>query len=122
MTRKTAKTKPKRKTAARSTWPVQEARAHLSAVIDAALAGKPQRITRNGKDTVVVIREADAPSKKPGDMKRFLALMQNSPLGELIEEGLIDFDAMRRESPLGPPIDFDDERFRDDPLDPKETA
>lgn len=111
MARKPAKLKktpalPRR--APRQTWPVQEARAQLSALIDEALAGKPQRITRNGKETVVVVREADFAPKKPGDMKKFMALFQNSPLTEALEEGLIDFDAMRRESPLGPPIDFSD--------------
>lgn len=114
--------KPKKK-AARSSWPVQEARAQLSAVIDAALAGKPQRITRNGKDAVVVVRATDFAPKKAGDMKRFMALFQNSPLTEALEEDLIDFDAIRREDPpLGPPIDFDDERFIDAPRDPKRRA
>ena len=41
------------------TWTVQEARAHLGDVIDAALRGRPQRVTRRGKDTVVVVSEEE---------------------------------------------------------------
>ena len=40
-------------------WSAREARARLSALIDAALAGGPQRVTRRGKAAVVVISEAD---------------------------------------------------------------
>ncbi|HEY8382282.1 MAG TPA: type II toxin-antitoxin system Phd/YefM family antitoxin [Microvirga sp.] len=40
-------------------WTVQDARAHFSDVIDAALKGKPQRVSRRGKDTVVVISEEE---------------------------------------------------------------
>jgi len=111
MAKKSTKVKKKRPSApaTRHTWPVQEARAHLSAVIDAALTGKPQRITRNGKETVVLVRESDfAPGKKFATTKEWLAALQNSPLSELIEEGLVDFEAMRRESPLGPPVDLPD--------------
>ena len=39
------------------TWSVQDARAHFGDVIDAALEGKPQRVTRRGKKAVVVIAE-----------------------------------------------------------------
>lgn len=37
------------------TWNAQDARAHFSEVLDAALAGCPQHVTRGGRDTVVVI-------------------------------------------------------------------
>jgi prevent-host-death family protein len=40
------------------TYPLNEARADLSKLIDRALAGEPQRITRYGKDAVVVVSEA----------------------------------------------------------------
>jgi prevent-host-death family protein len=93
----------------RRAWPVQEARAKLSALIDEALTGKPQRITRNGKDTVVVVREADFAPTSFKTTKEWFKAFQNSPLTEALEEGLIDFDAMRRESPLGPAIDFSED-------------
>ncbi len=39
------------------TWPLQEARAHLRDVVDSALAQGPQRITRHGKQAVIVVSE-----------------------------------------------------------------
>jgi prevent-host-death family protein len=39
------------------TWTVQDARAHFGDVIDAALKGKPQRVSRRGKETVVIVSE-----------------------------------------------------------------
>jgi len=40
------------------TYPLNEARADFSKLMDRALAGDPQRITRYGKDAVVVVSEA----------------------------------------------------------------
>ena len=36
-------------------WPLQDARNKLSAVVNAAVAGDPQRVTRRGKPAVVVL-------------------------------------------------------------------
>ncbi len=36
-------------------WPLQDARNKLSAVVDAAVAGEPQRVMRRGKPAVVVL-------------------------------------------------------------------
>ena len=36
-------------------WPLQDAKNKFSAVVDAALAGEPQRVTRRGQPTVVVL-------------------------------------------------------------------
>ena len=36
-------------------WPLQDARNRFSAVVDAAVAGEPQRINRRGKPAVVVL-------------------------------------------------------------------
>lgn len=98
------------------TWPVQEARAQLSAVIDAALKGKPQRITRNGKDTVVVVREADFAKSKgePTSIREWLDELQDSPLGELMEEGLINFEGMRKGTTLREPFDLSDVDVEDE--------
>lgn len=38
-----------------SVWQVQEAKARFSEVVDAATKGKPQRVTRRGKDAVVIV-------------------------------------------------------------------
>ena len=36
-------------------WQLQEAKNRFSAVVDAALAGEPQEVTRRGKPVVVVV-------------------------------------------------------------------
>ena len=36
-------------------WPLQDAKNKFSAVVDAALAGEPQRVTRRGHPAVVVL-------------------------------------------------------------------
>lgn len=36
-------------------WPLQDARNKLSTVVDAAVAGEPQRVTRRGRPAVVVL-------------------------------------------------------------------
>ncbi len=36
-------------------WPLHDAKNRFSAVVDAALAGSPQRVTRRGRPAVVVI-------------------------------------------------------------------
>jgi antitoxin Phd len=41
-----------------SQWQLQTAKAQLSQVFDAALHGEPQRITRRGKDAVVMVSES----------------------------------------------------------------
>jgi prevent-host-death family protein len=40
-------------------YSVHEARSRFSEVVDRALAGEPQRVTRYGKETVVVVSEAE---------------------------------------------------------------
>jgi prevent-host-death family protein len=40
-------------------WQVREARARLSSLIDAALAGRPQRISRRGAEVAVLVSAAD---------------------------------------------------------------
>ncbi|MFK8253498.1 type II toxin-antitoxin system Phd/YefM family antitoxin [Ancylobacter terrae] len=40
-------------------YPLNEARAHFSRVIDRALAGEPQRVTRHGREAVVIVSEAE---------------------------------------------------------------
>ena len=40
-------------------WPLQDAKARFSAVVDAAMGGVPQRVTRRGKPAVVVVAADD---------------------------------------------------------------
>lgn len=40
-------------------WTLQDAKARFSAVVDAALAGEPQEVTRRGRPAVVVVGADD---------------------------------------------------------------
>jgi prevent-host-death family protein len=40
-------------------WKFTDAKAQLSAVVQRALEGKPQRIVRGGREAVIVVREDD---------------------------------------------------------------
>ena len=40
-------------------WELQDAKNRFSAVVDAAVAGQPQRVTRRGRPAVVVVAVAD---------------------------------------------------------------
>lgn len=40
-------------------WNLQDAKNRFSAVVDAALAGRPQEVTRRGKPAVVVLSAAE---------------------------------------------------------------
>ena len=79
------------------TWGLAEAKAKLSEVIDKALTEGPQRISRRGKDTVVLVTEAAWESRgvRRENLADFLA---RSPLRgsglkiEPIQGGLRDVD------------------------------
>ena len=62
-----------------SNWTVAEAKAKLSEVIESARAKGPQTITRNGRETAVVvsIEEWERKAKRKGTLAEFFA---NSPL------------------------------------------
>lgn len=60
-------------------WPLQEARAHLREVIDGALETGPQRITRHGKQAVIVIAEAEW-DRRSAARRSFGELLADSPL------------------------------------------
>jgi prevent-host-death family protein len=41
------------------TYPLNEARAEFSKLVERALAGEPQRVTRYGKEAVVIVSEEE---------------------------------------------------------------
>ncbi len=41
------------------TYPLNEARAEFSKLVERALAGEPQRVTRYGKEAVVIVSEGE---------------------------------------------------------------
>ena len=67
-------------------WRLQDAKAQFSQVVEAALHGEPQHVTRRGRDAVVVLSEASyralrdsARSGAPGFIAHLLAI----PKGEV---------------------------------------
>ena len=56
-------------------WPVADAKAHFSEMIDRALSEGPQVVTRKGKRTVVVVpvEEWERRSKRRGNLAEFFA-------------------------------------------------
>lgn len=62
-------------------WRLQDAKAQFSQVVEAALHGEPQHVTRRGRDAVVVLSEASyralrdsARSGAPGFIAHLLAI------------------------------------------------
>ena len=57
-----------------SSWTVAEAKAKLSEVIEKAQTSGPQRITRHGKEAVVVVsaQEWERKTKRKGSLAEFL--------------------------------------------------
>ena len=84
------------------TYPINEARADFSNLVERALAGEPSRVTRYGKEAVVIVSEEE-----------WRARTRSAPtLGHLLaryaEAGLLADDMTARpwkERPLG--VDFD---------------
>ena len=82
------------------TYPLNTARAEFSKLVDRALAGEPQRVTRYGKDAVVIVSEAEWEKRKP----------KYANLGELIadyarrgvfSDDMFDRSLLGQERPLG---------------------
>ena len=62
------------------TWLVKDARARLGDVMDAALAGEPQRVSRRGRDAVIVMSEAEWERLRPERSKTFEDHLRDFPL------------------------------------------
>ena len=86
-----------RRKARRHLWQVQEARARLSQLIDEALAGRPQRIGRRGKDVTVLIAAAEY-DRLVKPRQSLVEFFRNSPLAEAMAEEELDFE--RDRSPI----------------------
>jgi prevent-host-death family protein len=41
------------------TYPISEARADFSKLVERALAGEPQRVTQHGKEAVIIVSEEE---------------------------------------------------------------
>jgi prevent-host-death family protein len=76
MTSVTIKTKQAPKGAGKpATWPVAEAKARLSELIERTLSEGPQTITRQGRETVVMVSAAEweRKTRRKGNLAEFFA-------------------------------------------------
>ena len=80
----------------RKSWPLQDARDHLSEVVQRALLEGPQRITRHGKETVVVV-SADQYARLTAPAVSLVEFFRTSPLAETLREHDMDFERLRDE-------------------------
>lgn len=67
-------------------WSLQDAKNRFSAVVDAALAGEPQEVTRRGKPAVVVLSAAEYArmlSEAQGGRGSFAQHLLAQPRGEM---------------------------------------
>lgn len=82
-------------------WKLEDAKNGFSEVVRRALAHQPQRVTRGGRDAVIVISAEDyAKLTATEDLVTFL---QRSPLAAAMREGELD---LTRQRDYGRDIDF----------------
>lgn len=80
------------------TYPLNEARADFSKLVDRALAGEPQRITRYGREAVVLVSEAAWASRSRSAATLGALLAQHARDGLLSDDTA---DRPWRDAPLG---------------------
>ena len=75
-----------------SAWRLQDAKAQFSALVDNAIRGVPQHVTRRGKPAVVVLSEQDfkalqrsaaGRADKPASFIEHLLAIPKAPVGEV---------------------------------------
>lgn len=75
------------------TWKLEDAKNGFSEVVRRALAHQPQKVTRGGRDAVIVISAEDyAKLTTTEDLVTFL---QRSPLAEVMRSGELDLTRQR---------------------------
>jgi prevent-host-death family protein len=85
-------------------WKLEDAKNRFSEVVRLALADQPQRVTRNGRDAVVVISAAEY-DRLAAPAENLFVFLQQSPLARAIAEDGIDFE-LERSQDLPRDIDF----------------
>ncbi len=63
-------------------WQLQEAKARFSLLFNSVCTDGPQRVTRRGKDTIVLIRE-DEYRSLTGSHENFISFLLSAPNAEL---------------------------------------
>lgn len=75
------------------TWRLEDAKNRFSELVRWALAQGPQRVTRRGRDAVIVLSADDYQRLvAPRDLVDFL---QHSPLAEALRHGAIELERSR---------------------------
>jgi prevent-host-death family protein len=67
------------------TYPFNEARAEFSKLVERALAGEPQRVTRYGKEAVVIVSETDWLPRRRSPPTLGALLAQHARAGHMSE-------------------------------------
>jgi antitoxin Phd len=67
----------------KTTWQLQEAKARFSEVVERALEGEPQHVTKRGENAVVVISHSEYQRLAQGQ-KSLLEALSGAPREELI--------------------------------------
>ncbi|MCC6779314.1 MAG: type II toxin-antitoxin system Phd/YefM family antitoxin [Hyphomicrobiales bacterium] len=80
------------------TYPINEARASFSKLVERALAGEPQRVTRYGKEAVVIVSEREWRASKRSAPTLGALLARYARAGALAEDIT---DRPWKERPLG---------------------
>lgn len=73
----------------RGQWRLQDAKAQFSQVVDAALHGEPQHVTKHGREAVVVLSEASYQALKASarlDAPRFVDHLLSIPKSKTTSE------------------------------------
>jgi prevent-host-death family protein len=75
------------------TWKLEDAKNGFSEVVRRALAHQPQKVTRGGRDAVIVIA-ADDYARLTG-AQNLVDFFRNSPLAEAFQAGELDLTRQR---------------------------
>ena len=90
------------------TYPLHEARAELSKLVERALKGEPQRVTRYGKEAVVIVSEADW-AKRPRSAATLGDLLATFAETVGFDEDPFSDPIAKQDRPLGSDFLADDE-------------
>ena len=90
------------------TYPLHEARAEFSKLVERALGGEPQRVTRHGKEAVVIVSEAEW-TKRPESAATLGDLLADFAERAGFDEDFFSEQIAEQKRPLGADFLGDDE-------------
>jgi prevent-host-death family protein len=75
-------------------WKLEDAKNRFSEVVRLALADQPQRVTRNGRDAVVVVSAAEY-DRLAAPTQNLFEFLQASPLAKALAEDGVELEIER---------------------------